>query len=60
MSDQKVKILGIDPGTNITGYGIIESNGRDCKLITMGIFDLRKQPDHQSKLKEIFLQVPGH
>lgn len=26
-------------------------------MITYGIFDLRKQPDHQSKLKEIFLQV---
>ena len=57
MSDEKMKILGVDPGTNITGYGIIEKSGRDVKLVTMGIFDLRKEPDHQSKLKEIFLQL---
>lgn len=53
----KLKILGVDPGTNITGYSIIESEGRDCKLITAGIFDLRKCEDHQTKLKEIFLQL---
>lgn len=52
-----MKILGVDPGTNITGYAIIEKNGRDCKLITAGIFDLRKVDDHQTKLKEIFLQL---
>jgi crossover junction endodeoxyribonuclease RuvC len=52
-----MKILGVDPGTNITGYAIIEKQGRDCKLITAGIFDLRKHEDHQTKLKEIFLQL---
>ena len=57
MSVGKLKILGVDPGTNITGYSIIEQHGRDCKLITAGIFDLRQYPDHQSKLKEIFLQL---
>lgn len=54
---ENIKILGVDPGTNITGYAIIESQGRKCKLITAGIFDLRKHPDHQTKLKEIFLQL---
>lgn len=57
MADQKIKILGVDPGTNITGYGIIQKEGRDVKLVTMGILDLRKEVDHQSKLKEIFLQL---
>ena len=57
MDQEKLKILGVDPGTNITGYSIIEIEGRDCKLITAGIFDLRKCEDHQTKLKEIFLQL---
>ncbi|MCL4111440.1 UNVERIFIED_CONTAM: hypothetical protein GTU68_020714 [Idotea baltica] len=57
MSLEKLKILGVDPGTNITGYSIIESHGRDCKLIVAGVFDLRKHDDHQTKLKEIFLQL---
>ncbi|MEL6123306.1 MAG: crossover junction endodeoxyribonuclease RuvC [Bacteroidota bacterium] len=57
MAAERYKILGVDPGTNITGYGIIERQGRDMKLVTMGVFDLRKCKDHQTKLKEIFLQL---
>lgn len=53
----KIKILGVDPGTNITGYAIIEQEGQKCKMITAGIFDLSKLPNHQTKLKEIFLQL---
>lgn len=47
-------ILGIDPGTNIAGYGIIGLKKSDMTLLSMGIFDLRKEPDHASKLKAIF------
>ncbi len=57
MLSHPIKILGVDPGTNITGYSIIASEGRTCKMITAGIFDLRKHTDHQTKLKEIFLQL---
>ena len=55
--NKKIKILGVDPGTNITGYAIIEATQSKCKMITAGIFDLRKCEDHQTKLKEIFLQL---
>ncbi len=51
------KILGVDPGTNITGYAIIETEGSKCKMICHGIFDLRSHDTHQTKLKEIFLQL---
>ena len=54
---QPIKILGVEPGTNITGYAIIEADKKNCKMITAGIFDLRKCADHQTKLKEIFLQL---
>ena len=54
---ERIKILGVDPGTNITGYAIIEADKRNCTLITAGILDLRKCEDHQTKLKEIFLQL---
>ena len=57
MSDMTGKILGVDPGTNITGYSVISVEGKSCKVITTGIFDLRSHNDHQTKLKEIFLQV---
>jgi len=47
-------ILGIDPGTNIAGYGIIGVNKNEMTLISMGIFDLRKEADYATKLKSIF------
>lgn len=47
-------ILGIDPGTNLMGYGVIEIKGRDVKLINMGIIDMHKMTDHYLKLKYIY------
>ncbi|MBN2680994.1 MAG: crossover junction endodeoxyribonuclease RuvC [Bacteroidales bacterium] len=47
-------ILGIDPGTNIMGYGLISIKGKTMSLIVMGILDLRKQTDHFTKLQQIF------
>lgn len=52
-------ILGIDPGTNIMGYGIIQGTGNHPKLISMGIIDLHKIDDHFSKLKHIFERTIG-
>jgi len=47
-------ILGIDPGTNIMGYGLIHHKGNKIDLITMGVLKLGKFPDHGIKLKKIF------
>jgi crossover junction endodeoxyribonuclease RuvC len=47
-------ILGIDPGTTITGYGLIKVTGREPSLITLGIIDLRKKSDHFQKIRLIF------
>ena len=38
-------ILGIDPGTNVMGYGIIRVVGNKAEMITMGVIDLRKMAD---------------
>jgi crossover junction endodeoxyribonuclease RuvC len=47
-------ILGIDPGTNIMGYGIVVINTREMKLISMGVINLSKVDGHPLKLKSIF------
>ncbi len=47
-------ILGIDPGTTITGYGLINVKGRKPSIITLGIIDLRRKEDHYQKIKIIF------
>lgn len=49
-------ILGLDPGTNISGYGVIGCNKNKMELIAMGIIDLRKEKDHSIKLQEIYNQ----
>ena len=49
-------ILGIDPGTNLSGFGVIGILGSEMVLIAMGVIDLRKEKDHAIKLKNIFEQ----
>ena len=51
------KILGVDPGTNILGYAVLEVSGRDLKVLNFGVFHLQKYEEHHEKLKEIFLQL---
>lgn len=51
------KILGIDPGTNVLGYGILNTEDKQLKVEVMGVLHLQKHPDHVTKLKEIFLQL---
>lgn len=51
------KIIGVDPGTNILGYAVIEIIDRKPIVMDIGVLDLRKFEDHQTKLKEIFLQL---
>ena len=50
-------ILGIDPGTTITGYGIILVEGNKPSPITMGVLELKKYNDHYLKLQKIFERV---
>ena len=47
-------ILGIDPGTNIMGYGVLGCKGKKFEMISMGIIELRKYDNHALKLKRIF------
>lgn len=47
-------ILGIDPGTNIMGYGLILCKGNQISLITMDVLKLNKIGNHTLKLKQIF------
>jgi crossover junction endodeoxyribonuclease RuvC len=50
-------ILGIDPGTNIMGYGIIHQQGHTISLLAMDVLRLEKEGDPGLKLKKIFETV---
>ena len=52
-------IMGIDPGTNIMGYGILKVVGGKAQMVTMGVIDLRKFADGYLKLGHIFERVTG-
>ena len=52
-------ILGIDPGTNVMGYGVIKVVGKKASMVAMGIIDLRKVGDAYLRLGHIFERVTG-
>jgi len=47
-------ILGIDPGTTIMGYGIINVKNKKLEMEAMGVLNLSKIKDHPMKLERIF------
>jgi len=52
-----MRIIGVDPGSTITGYAVIECEGDSIQVLTMGIIKLAKFDNHQEKLREIFFRV---
>ena len=52
-------ILGIDPGTNVMGYGIILISNKSLNLLQYGVIHLSKYTNHELKLKKIFERVIG-
>jgi crossover junction endodeoxyribonuclease RuvC len=52
-------ILGIDPGSNITGYGVIKITGTVPELVAIGMVDLSKFEDHYLAIKHIFDRTIG-
>ena len=51
------RILGIDPGTNLLGFAIIEINGEHIKVLELGVLRLKEKKNPNDKLREIFLEV---
>lgn len=52
-------IMGIDPGTNVMGYGVLGINGKQAQLIVMGVLNLNKFESHYLRLSRIFERVLG-
>ena len=50
-------ILGLDPGTNIMGYGVIAIKGSKIQLLQFGVINLGKVDSHELRLKKIFDRV---
>ncbi|HPG32380.1 MAG: crossover junction endodeoxyribonuclease RuvC [Lentimicrobiaceae bacterium] len=50
-------ILGIDPGTQVMGYGLIVDKGKKIELITLDVFKFTTKDSQPLRLKKIFSSV---
>lgn len=50
-------ILGIDPGTQVMGYGLLKIKGKQASLIHLDILKFKSKDDHFLRLKQIFDQT---
>ncbi|MEF9924066.1 MAG: crossover junction endodeoxyribonuclease RuvC [Muribaculaceae bacterium] len=50
-------IIGIDPGTNVMGYGILGIKDKKPEVIALGVLELNKFEDHYMRLHRIFDRV---
>lgn len=52
-------IMGIDPGTNVMGYGVLGVNGKRADVVVMGVIQLSRFESHYKRLHRIFERVTG-
>lgn len=50
-------IMGIDPGTNVMGYGILGIKGKQPHVVVMGVIKLSKFDNHYMRLHRIYERV---
>lgn len=52
-----MRIIGIDPGTGILGFGVIDAKGSKTKLITAGVITTPAHTPLADRLEEIYLEL---
>lgn len=52
-------IIGIDPGTNVMGYGVIGIRSKKPSVIALGVIELKRFESHYLRLSRIFQRVTG-
>lgn len=58
MEEQKTRILGIDPGTNVLGFAIIDADKKAINVVEIGVVTFAHIGSEQTlKLRYIFEQV---
>lgn len=56
--NQSMRILGIDPGTATTGYGVIDAiKGKKYVLVECGLVSTPKELEHGKRLEMIFEEI---
>ncbi len=52
-----MRVLGIDPGLNITGYSILDVHDRQIKLVEAGVVRTNPHADMGERLREIGCEI---
>ena len=50
-------IIGVDPGTNVMGYGILGVKSKKPAMIALGIIELNKFESHYLRLRRIYDRI---
>lgn len=56
-SNESLRILGVDPGLNVTGYGIIEVIGDKPALVEGGVIRISQKLPLEKRLSTIFYGI---
>lgn len=51
---KKKRFLGVDPGTNVLGYAVVEIYGQQIDVVEIGVVTMAHIEDHHQKLRRIF------
>lgn len=52
-----MRILGIDPGTGIVGFGVIDTDGRNHSLVDAGVIRTPANQDLELRLQTIYVSL---
>lgn len=52
-----IRVLGIDPGFRVTGYGVVDTNGQESRHIASGVIHLARIESGAGRLERIFAAV---
>lgn len=52
-----MRIIGIDPGTGILGFGVIDAKGGKTKLVTAGVITTPAHTPLADRLEEIYVEL---
>jgi crossover junction endodeoxyribonuclease RuvC len=52
-----MRIIGIDPGTGILGFGVIDAHAGKTKLVTAGVITTPAHTPLADRLEEIYLEL---
>jgi crossover junction endodeoxyribonuclease RuvC len=50
-------ILGVDPGTSVLGYALLQQEGGNLSVLAAGVVELAHIPDHYLKLDKIHRRI---